>query len=107
VFIDKLVSLLKSQLPDVSIDTITALGVRISPTLINLAEQSHTLRFVYHSAARDVFVFFLVTSRLELLVSFGFEYGNVKRVEQEREKAQGGVVQEPWSFRCGNTIRSI
>lgn len=47
------------------------------------------LKAAYMNAIQRVMILLLVASGLAFLASFGFEHKNVKRIEEEQEKAQG------------------
>jgi hypothetical protein len=86
VFLNRLSSSVKSNLTGVSIEKVIRAGAYDLPALKLSPIQLQTLRLAYQDAARNIFIFLLVTAGLALLASFGFEHKNVRKVEIDSSK---------------------
>jgi hypothetical protein len=92
VFLNRLTSAVKINLPGLSIEKVIKAGAYDLPALKLSPVQLETLRLAYQDAARSVFVFLLVTAGLACLASFGFEHKNVRKIGMNSERVEDGSV---------------
>jgi hypothetical protein len=79
IFLGRLTVHVKSSLPDSPGEVLNSNGA---------------VKLAYQRVIWDVLVFLLVTSRLALLASLGFEHKNVKKVEEAQKTGRARRVEE-------------
>ncbi|KAF1914749.1 permease of the major facilitator superfamily [Ampelomyces quisqualis] len=89
LFLHRLTSNTKWELPDVSTSAIMDAGANGLLSLIEAPAELYMLKAAYMDAIQIVFIFLLVASGFAFLASFGFEHKNVKQIEKKQKKAQG------------------
>jgi hypothetical protein len=105
IFVNGLFKRVSSQLPSLNPSAVISAGAANLQNLASDAEMLQTLRGIYASALRDVFIYALAAACVAFVFTFGMEWLNLKNAikSEEGTKATGKI----FNTTDGGAFRSL